>query len=75
MSYEVGFIKPEPEIYRAVTEIVQVAPAECLFVGDNLLADYEGPRQFGMRALHVVRDLPRCRDSRGSLYDILITFG
>ena len=75
MSYEVGFIKPEPEIYRTVTEIAQVAPAECLFVGDNLLADYEGPRQFGMRALYVVRGRPRCRDTIGSLNDILTAFG
>ena len=26
MSYEVGFIKPEPEIYRTVTEFAQVDP-------------------------------------------------
>lgn len=71
MSYEVGFIKPDSGIYRAVTEIAQVDPAECLFVGDTLLADYEGPRQFGMRALHLVRGQPSDGDTVNSLIDIL----
>lgn len=71
MSYEVGFIKPEPEIYRTVTEIAQVDPGECLFVGDTLLADYEGPRQYGMRARHLIRGQPSNGDTVNSLGDIL----
>ena len=71
MSYEVGFIKPEPEIYRTVTDIAQVNPSDCLFVGDTLLADYEGPRQYGMRACHLMRDLPGCGDRISSLKDVL----
>lgn len=71
MSYEVGLIKPEPEIYRTVADIAQVNPGDCLFVGDTLLADYEGPRQYGMRACHLVRDLPACGDRISSLKDVL----
>ncbi len=71
MSYEVGLIKPDPEIYRTVTELAQVDPAGCLFVGDTLLADYEGPRQYGMRALHLVRGRPCYGDTIGTLSDIL----
>ncbi|EJO5753567.1 HAD family hydrolase [Salmonella enterica] len=71
MSYEVGFIKPDPEIYRTVTATAQVDPAECLFVGDTLLADVEGPRQYGMRALHLLRGQPSDGDAVNSLIDIL----
>lgn len=58
LSYEVGCIKPEPGIYQTVVNQSKVAPEKCLFVGDTLLADYEGPREFGMRAYHLVRDVP-----------------
>lgn len=71
MSYEVGFIKPEPEIYRTIADIAQVNPGDCLFVGDTLLADYEGPRQYGMRACHLMRDLPSYGDRISSLKDVL----
>ena len=71
MSYEVGFIKPEPEIYRTIGDIAQVNPGDCLFVGDTLLADYEGPRQYGMRACHLMRDLPSYGDRISSLKDVL----
>lgn len=58
LSYEIGFIKPEREIYQAIIAQTLVPPEECLFVGDTLLADYEGPRLFGMQACHLIRDTP-----------------
>lgn len=70
LSYEVGFIKPEPDIYQSVVSQTQALPEQCLFVGDTLLADYEGPRQFGMRACHLVRGVPRGEYSINSLADI-----
>lgn len=71
LSYEVGFIKPEPGIYQSVVSQTQVLPKQCLFVGDTLLADYEGPRQFGMRAFHLVRSEPSSKHTINSLTDIL----
>lgn len=73
LSYETGFIKPEPGIYHAVISQLQVRPEECLFVGDTLLADYEGPRQFGMSAYHLVRGTPSNGRSINSLADVLVT--
>ena len=46
---------------------------ECLFIGDTLLADYEGPRQFGMSAYHLVRGTPSTGHSINSLADVLTT--
>lgn len=71
MSYQVGFIKPEPEIYGAIINAARIAPNKCLFVGDTLLADYEGPRQFGMRAYHLVRGQPTDEIRINSLTDVL----
>lgn len=71
LSYETGFIKPESGIYHAVLNQMKVRPNECLFVGDTLLADYEGPRQFGMSAYHLVRGTPSHGHSINSLADVL----
>ncbi|MFO1369078.1 MAG: HAD family hydrolase [Marinagarivorans sp.] len=71
LSYQVGHIKPEPEIYGAITKLARVTPEECLFVGDTLLADYLGPRKFGMRAYHLVRGIANDSDSIQSLVDVL----
>ena len=71
MSYEVGFIKPEPEMYKTITDAARVEPGECLFVGDTYLADYEGPQKFGMRALHLVRGQPGDGPTIASLSDTL----
>jgi HAD superfamily hydrolase (TIGR01549 family) len=74
MSYEVGFIKPDPEIYRFIVDTALVTPGECLFIGDTFLADYEGPQQFGMRARHLVRDKPRSGYEISLLTDVLDIF-
>lgn len=71
LSYEVGFIKPEPGIYQAVVGQALVPPEKCLFVGDTLLADYDGPRQFGMGARHLVRGSPSSSHVINSLADII----
>ncbi len=53
LSYEVGHIKPEPEIYRLVISKLDVPASRVLFVGDTYRADVEGPRQAGMRAMEI----------------------
>jgi HAD superfamily hydrolase (TIGR01549 family) len=56
LSYEVGFIKPDREMYEFVVNRSGVAQSQAIFVGDTLLADYEGPKEFGFLARHLVRD-------------------
>jgi HAD superfamily hydrolase (TIGR01549 family) len=53
LSCKVGAIKPEPAIYAAVLDGLQVTPDKVLFVGDTPRADIEGPRAAGMKAIHV----------------------
>ena len=49
-SYEVGNIKPEPEIYQYLIDQLNCQPKDVLFIGDTLLADVTGPQVFGMSA-------------------------
>jgi len=50
LSYEVGAMKPQPEIYRAAIEAAQCRAEECFFTDD--IAEYvEGARQFGIDAV------------------------
>ena len=56
LSYEVGAIKPESEIYDDIVTKSGIAASQILFVGDTYIADVEGPLKYGFRALHVQRD-------------------
>ena len=53
LSCKVGAIKPEPAIYAAVLDGLQIEAGRVLFVGDTPRADIEGPRAAGMKAMHV----------------------
>jgi len=53
LSYEHGFIKPEPEIYALVANQLRLKPEEILFTGDTQKADIDGPQKFGMAAMHI----------------------
>ena len=56
LSYEVGFIKPDREMYEFVVNRSGVTQSQAIFVGDTLHADYDGPKKFGFNARHLVRD-------------------
>jgi FMN phosphatase YigB (HAD superfamily) len=49
-SYELGFIKPQPEIYLTVCERIGVPPFQCLFLDDTEEC-VEGARRVGMGAV------------------------
>jgi putative hydrolase of the HAD superfamily len=51
-----GRVKPHPTIFQAALELLGVAPAEAVMVGDSLEEDVEGARALGLRALLVDRD-------------------
>lgn len=49
-SYEVGSIKPEPQIYQCLIDQLNCEAEEILFIGDTPIADVSGPIAFGMSA-------------------------
>lgn len=50
LSYEVGYMKPHPQIYREALAIAGVSAAECVFL-DDLQANIEGAKGVGMNAI------------------------
>jgi putative hydrolase of the HAD superfamily len=51
VSYRVGVEKPHPRIFEAALEAAGVDPAAVLLIGDDPVADVEGARAVGMRAV------------------------
>ncbi|HYN08402.1 MAG TPA: HAD family hydrolase [Vicinamibacterales bacterium] len=54
-SSDHGFMKPHPSIFRAALELMGVAPAEAVMVGDSLPHDVRGARQAGMHGILIAR--------------------
>lgn len=52
-SIELGWRKPNARIFQAALDRHGITPAEAAFVGDNWVADIEGPRKLGMAAFYV----------------------
>lgn len=59
LSYEVGFIKPDPRIYGLALDKAGVPPDECVFIDDRS-ENIEAARQMGMETIHFLEgtDLP-----------------
>ena len=54
ISAEVGFAKPDPRIYQAALQNLQVLPAESVFL-DDMSRNVEAARKIGMYAIHFVQ--------------------
>lgn len=53
LSYEVGFFKPSPEIYRAAVEKADCAANECFFTDDKE-SNVIGAEKFGINAVQFI---------------------
>lgn len=54
-SFEIGYLKPQAEIFEWVTSRIGVPAAATLMVGDTYKADYVGALNAGLQARHLVR--------------------
>lgn len=48
---EVGFGKPDEQIYRMALSLFNVAPRDCWMIGDNLVLDVQAPQALGIHAI------------------------
>jgi len=71
LSYELGTIKPEAQIYESILSRFNCEPDQCLFIGDTFEADYAGPIAVGMKALHLTRSSATQPHQISSLVDVL----
>ncbi len=58
VSADVGFAKPHPDTYGTLIKEMSLDPAEAVYVGDNWLADVQGAKRAGMRAIWVREHIP-----------------
>jgi putative hydrolase of the HAD superfamily len=54
-SYEVGYRKPDPRIYRTALSALGVSPEDAIFVGDGGSDEHTGARAVGLRSVLVTR--------------------
>jgi HAD superfamily hydrolase (TIGR01509 family) len=66
-SFEVGYIKPEYQMYQHVCDSLNLPANQILFVGDTVAADITGPAKFGMQSIHIDRD----HHPNSGLYDVV----
>jgi putative hydrolase of the HAD superfamily len=60
-AHKVGIGKPDPTIFLHACEQLQIAPADAIYVGDDLQLDIEGAQNAGLRAIWInrfARELP-----------------
>jgi putative hydrolase of the HAD superfamily len=58
VDYGTGAGKPDPGAFFAVCARLGVHPSDCIFVGNDPIADVAGARAVGMMTVRVGRDLP-----------------
>ena len=51
ISYEQGIMKPDPEMFKRMTDRLGVEPGECLYIGDGGSRELYGARDAGMHPL------------------------
>ena len=51
ISYEQGICKPDEEMFRRMTDALQLSPEECLYVGDGGSRELYAARDYGMQAV------------------------
>ncbi len=71
-SFSHGKTKPHESIFMALLELLEVAPAEAVMVGDTLQEDIEGALAVGMGAVLLDRDRrhPEVAGRLDSLHDL-----
>lgn len=53
VSGEVGLGKPDPAVFRVVSDALGVAPADAVMIGDSWNRDVEGAESVGMRSIWI----------------------
>lgn len=54
LSYQVGMVKPDRQIYLHCAQALSVSPNECLFVGDGGSRELFGAKETGMHPLRAL---------------------
>lgn len=55
ISGSIGVVKPHPDIFRKSLTEIGLQPKDCVYVGDNWLADIQGAKRIGMQTIHTTQ--------------------
>jgi HAD superfamily hydrolase (TIGR01549 family) len=55
VSGDVGFVKPHPKPFQQLFDTLGTDHTETVFIGDNWLADIQGAKRMGMKAIHTTQ--------------------
>lgn len=50
-SYQVGFLKPQTEIYKIALKKMKVKPEKCIFIGDGGCDELKGAKELGITTI------------------------
>jgi len=50
-SYEVGYLKPQSEIYKIALKRMNASPDECIFIGDGGSDELRGAKELGIKTV------------------------
>lgn len=50
-SYQVGYLKPQTEIYEIALKKIHVNPENCMFIGDGGSDELKGAKQLGIKTI------------------------
>jgi putative hydrolase of the HAD superfamily len=58
ISGDVGYVKPHPKPFEILLTELQLRPDQCVYIGDNWLADVQGSKRIGMHAVLTTQYVP-----------------
>ncbi len=58
VSGEVGYVKPHPYPFEAMLNLLKLNAPQCVYIGDNWLADIQGAKRIGMQAIYTTQYEP-----------------
>ena len=58
VSGEVGYVKPHPLPFETTLRHLKLKAQDCVYVGDNWLADIQGAKRIGMQAVYITQYVP-----------------
>ena len=51
ISADIGYVKPDARPFEALLSQLELAPSQCIYIGDNWLADVQGSKRAGMYSI------------------------
>jgi putative hydrolase of the HAD superfamily len=65
VSTQFGFKKPDPRLFTIACDLLEIPPAEAVYIGDSAEKDIKGPKEIGMQMILLNRNPEENRPDPG----------